>query len=106
VSASPQHETASSRLDGIRREQAFQVVVDGQMVEAYAGETVAAVLLAAGKRTFSYAPDGSPRGYACGVGRCFCCQVTIDGEAGVRACQTPARPEMKIRTGLGEGGRR
>lgn len=90
------------RLQDTQRSAAFQIAVDGLMVEAFPGETVAAVLLACGKTVFSHAADGSPRGYACGIGRCFGCLVTIDGIENVRACQTYARPGMEIVTAQSE----
>lgn len=88
------------RIQNVQREASFMVEVDGQMVQAYPGETVAAVLLACGKRIFNYATDGSPRSYSCGIGRCFSCLVTIDGIPNVRSCKTLSRPGMQIQTGL------
>jgi aerobic-type carbon monoxide dehydrogenase small subunit (CoxS/CutS family) len=90
------------RLKDVRRGAEFQVDVDGQMLTAFPGETVAAVLLAGGKRVFNYAPDGTPRSYSCGIGRCFSCLVTIDDVPNVRACKTLARPGMKVQIGLRE----
>jgi aerobic-type carbon monoxide dehydrogenase small subunit (CoxS/CutS family) len=93
------------RLQNFRQGVPFQVEVDGQVVEAYPGETVATVLLACGKRVFHFAPDGSPRSYSCGVGRCFSCLVMVDDVANVRACQMLCRQGMKIQTGLREADR-
>ncbi len=90
------------RLRDVQRGASFLVEVDGQIAAAYPGETVAAVLMASGKRIFNYAADGSPRGYSCGVGRCFCCLVRIDGISNLRACQTLAQPGMRIETGWKE----
>lgn len=90
------------RLKDVRRGAAFQVDVDGQITTAFPGETVAAVLLACGKRIFNYAPDGTPRSYSCGIGRCFSCLVTIDDVPNVRACKTLAQPGMRIQIGLKE----
>jgi sarcosine oxidase subunit alpha len=99
--------TASSnkllRLSDVSRDAPFKVLVDGHAVDGYPGETVAAVLIASGKRVFSYAPDGSPRSYSCGIGRCFSCLVTIDGIKNVRTCCTLAREGMQIETGGHEG---
>jgi len=91
------------RLAEVNRGVPFKVLVDGHAVDGYPGETVAAVLITSGKRVFSYAPDGSPRSYFCGIGRCFSCLVTIDGVQNVRACCTLAREGMQIQTG-GDGG--
>jgi len=80
--------------------QPLTVEVDGQPVQAFAGESVAAVLLALGRRTFRHTEKtGAPRGLFCGMGVCFDCLVTVDGQANVRACVTPVRPGMAIETG-------
>jgi ferredoxin len=89
-----------TRLQDVRRGAPFLIEVDGQTVEAYPGETIATVLLASGKRVFNYAPDGSPRSYCCGIGRCFSCLVTVDNVANIRACKTAAQPGMRVQTGL------
>jgi hypothetical protein len=69
----------------IERGHAIQLVVDGQPISAYEGETVAGALLAAGHRTFRHTiPGGQPRGIFCGIGICFDCLVTLDGTQPVR----------------------
>jgi predicted molibdopterin-dependent oxidoreductase YjgC len=68
------------------------VTLDGARVPARAGETVAALLLAAG--------DWRP--LHCGMGACFACMVTLDGRAGQRACVEPVRPGMVIESGSGD----
>ncbi|HIE52036.1 MAG TPA: (2Fe-2S)-binding protein [Armatimonadetes bacterium] len=72
--------------------------VNGQPIEARPGQTVAAALVAAGIRAFRRSPTGQPRGPFCGMGMCFECLVTVDGQPNVHACLTPARPGMKIIT--------
>ncbi len=84
------------RLPQAERGQSFDVDVNGEPVVAYPGETVAAVLLAAGVRSFNVTASGSPRGLYCGIGHCFSCLVTIDGARNQRACVTPAQPGMHI----------
>ncbi|MBM4459247.1 MAG: (2Fe-2S)-binding protein [Chloroflexi bacterium] len=82
---------------------AFIVHVDGRPVAAHAGETVAAVLLAAGIRIFRRtAQRGEPRGVFCGIGVCYECLVTVDGAANTRACVTVVAPGMVIETGQAE----
>ena len=94
----------SARLSQILRGDPFEIELNGQSLIANQGETVAAVLLANGIREFHHAEDGSPRGVYCGIGRCFSCLVTIDGQPEVRACVTPARRGMRIETTIkGEG---
>ena len=86
-------------------EATVSIVVDDVAVVAAAQDTVAAALLAAGIGTFRRLPwSGSPRGPFCGMGVCFDCLVTVDGEAGVQACLTPVRDGMSILTGGSRSG--
>jgi sarcosine oxidase subunit alpha len=71
-------------------------------MDAYMGETIASVLLAAGIRTFRLSEKtGEPRGIFCGIGLCYECLVTVDGVHAVRACVTPVVNGMQIDTGKG-----
>ena len=75
------------------------MTVDGQAVSAYAGETVATVLLAMGIRTFRRTDRlHAPRGIYCGMGVCFDCLVTVDGQPNMRACVTTIRNGMAVTT--------
>ncbi|MBI4772047.1 MAG: (2Fe-2S)-binding protein [Chloroflexi bacterium] len=59
------------RLSGVDRGYSFTLTVDGQPVRAYAGESLAAALMAAGFRAFRRAVSGNaPRGVFCGMGMC------------------------------------
>lgn len=83
---------------------AFPVSFDGLPIPALPGQTVGAVLWAAGVRSWRTTREGgAPRGLFCGIGVCFDCLVTIDGEPNQRACQVPARPGMVVTTQLGVG---
>jgi len=76
------------------------LTIDDEPVQAFAGETVATVLLALGRRAFRYTDRfHAPRGLFCGMGVCFDCLVTVDGQPNVRACMTPVRAGMVIETG-------
>lgn len=74
------------------------IEVDGEPVSSFEGETIAAALLASGRRVLRYTASGKPRGMFCGMGACFDCVVEVDGDPSVRSCITPVRPGMKIRT--------
>ena len=74
------------------------ITVDGEAVPAYPGETVATVLLAAGRRTFRHTDHAAPRGLFCGMGICYDCLVTVDGQPDVRACMTTVQAGMAIET--------
>ncbi|MGQ9517038.1 MAG: (2Fe-2S)-binding protein [Anaerolineae bacterium] len=81
-----------------------RVRVDGQEVEAPAGQTIAALLLSLGYRSFNLSKvSHSPRGLFCGQGVCFECEVTLGGGERVRACVTQIEAGMEIH--IGEGGR-
>ncbi|OJW06438.1 MAG: hypothetical protein BGO49_23205 [Planctomycetales bacterium 71-10] len=82
----------------------IEIVVDGLSVRAFEGESVAAALLANGRRTLrTTARRGEPRGMYCGIGTCFDCVMTIDGRPNVRACQTPVRAGMRVDSQRGDG---
>ena len=90
--------------DGLQRGHAVQILVDGEAVLAFEGESIAAALLAAGTRVLrTTARYGAPRGLYCGMGVCFECVMTVDGRPNVRTCQTPVRDAMRVDTQKGEG---
>ena len=74
------------------------VKINGQPVQALAGETVAGLLLAQGIRVFRHTPDGAPRGLFCGMGICYDCLVTVNDVPHIRACMTPVAEAMTIET--------
>ena len=87
------------RIGPLEGRQPLSVQVDGEPVAAFAGETVATVLLALGQQTFRHTEKHhAPRGLYCGMGVCFECLVTIDGIENVRACMTPVAEGMVIET--------
>jgi predicted molibdopterin-dependent oxidoreductase YjgC len=77
----------------------IQVEIDGQAISAYVGETVAAVLMVSGSRTFTQTNAYNlARTLFCGMGVCHQCLVTVDEIRDVRACMTKVHPGMKIET--------
>ena len=89
---------------GIRRGVPIEIVVDGRPMQVFEGESVAAALLAAGRRLLrTSARYGSPRGVYCAMGVCFECVMTVDGCPNVRTCQTAVRDGMRIETRQGAG---
>ncbi|WP_370652897.1 (2Fe-2S)-binding protein [Frankia sp. CIT1] len=96
--------TNDRRLSGVSRGQRVQIVVDGLPVLAFEGESVAASLLAAGRRGLRVtARAGEQRGMYCGIGLCFDCVMTIDGQRAVRTCVTAVRDGMEVTTRHGHG---
>ena len=88
---------------GVRRGGAVTITVDGEPLQAWLGETVAATLLARGDAALRRTRRGAPRGLYCGMGVCFECLVLVDGVVNTRACMTWVRDGMQIRhmDGLG-----
>jgi predicted molibdopterin-dependent oxidoreductase YjgC len=77
---------------------------EGQPLNAFSSDTIAAALLAAGVRTFTVTEvSGDARGGFCFLGRCADCLVIVDGQANQRACITPIRAGMDVRIQHGHG---
>lgn len=74
-----------------------QVYVDGQPVDVPADANVAAAVARVTAR-FRLSPRRYPRAPLCGMGVCFECRVTVDGESNVPACITPVRAGMQVTT--------
>lgn len=74
------------------------VDVDGNLITVPEGSTVAAAVLLAGNDRFRRSVSGEARGPLCGMGICFECRVTIDGNGQARSCQILCREGMRIRT--------
>ena len=73
------------------------LVIDGRNVEARAGDTVAAALLAAGLEHCRTTPvSGAPRAPYCRMGVCFDCLVAIDGVGNAQACLVRVREGMRV----------
>lgn len=67
------------------------ISVDGTPTDARPGQTIAGVLLTSGRSVWRRTSRGSaPRGLFCGIGVCFDCLVTVNGDRDVRACQRRA----------------
>ena len=74
------------------------LMVNGVQVTMPAGSMVSAAVLTAGHTLLRRSVTGEPRGPLCGMGICFECRVTIDGEQHCRSCQTVCRNGMDVRT--------
>ena len=90
--------------EDLRRGKQVRIKVNGSPLRAFAGETVAAALCAAGRLTFSHSPKrGEPRGMYCGMGVCYSCRMTINGVPNTLACQTTVEEGMRVKTQEGHG---
>jgi predicted molibdopterin-dependent oxidoreductase YjgC len=88
------------RTDG--EGERIAVLIDGTPFEGRQGDSVAAVLLLAGKNACrGSSVSGELRGPYCMMGVCFECLVSIDGIDGLQACMIPIRRGMKIETSVG-----
>ncbi|MDH4110628.1 MAG: 2Fe-2S iron-sulfur cluster-binding protein, partial [Gammaproteobacteria bacterium] len=79
------------------RTKPVRIFYDGRPIEAFAGDTVAAALLAAGvdtfSRSFKYHRRRSP---SCLSGQCSRCTMNVDGRMHVKTCQTSVREGMVV----------
>ena len=87
--------------DNVTRGAIVELIIDGQPVSAYEGETLAAVLLLQ-EKTACYRTSGDrPRMMFCNMGACFECRVRVTQSSVSRwvlACVTPVQPQMRIDT--------
>ncbi len=72
--------------------------VDGRAVDVPSGSMVSTAVAASGSHWFRRSITGEPRAPLCGMGICFECRVTIDGEAHLRSCHVPCRAGMEVVT--------
>ena len=88
----------TGRISGkFQRGSRITIVFDGQTIEAFAGETVAAALIASGVRATRSSPAGAPRGPFCLMGSCQECAVRINGSK-VLACMTDVSDGLVIQS--------
>ena len=74
------------------------ITVDGEKVEARAGESVAAAVLAhADGATRTTPVSGAPRAPYCMMGVCFECLMEIDGQPNRQACMVRVRDGMTVK---------
>ena len=76
----------------------FTVRIDGRKTAATAGMTVAGATAAAGVAACRTSVSGEARGPLCGMGICFECRVTINGQPNLRSCILACENGMEVRT--------
>lgn len=84
----------------------IRFTLDGEDMSARAGQSIAGALIARGVLSWRRTRIGDrPRGVFCGIGACFDCLVTVNGEPNVRACLSQVgegdRVERQEGTGYG-----
>lgn len=86
-------------LKKISPRKTVKIQLDGQILEAFEGEPIAAALVANGIKTFRFTKKkGEPRGIYCAIGRCTDCIMTVNRTPNVRTCVTAVEDGMVIET--------
>jgi len=76
----------------------------GQEIEGFANETIAAALHSAGIRRLGESPElHRPRGLFCAIGNCASCFMIVDGEPNMRVCVIKVRQGMRVEEQKGRG---
>ena len=87
-----------------QRGEKVKFFFNGQEMEGYTTETIAAALHAAGIRELAKSPElHRPRGLFCAIGNCSSCLMVVDGQPNVRVCVVKVRSGMKVETQKGKG---
>ena len=77
---------------------------NGEKMEGYTSETIAAALHAAGVRELARSPNlHRPRGLFCAIGNCSSCLMVVDGHPNVRVCVEKVRPGIRVESQRGRG---
>jgi sarcosine oxidase subunit alpha len=79
-------------------EKQISFTLNGKSVQAAEGISVAAAVLNQNVTAFRRSVTGQPRGPLCGMGICFECRLSIDGQAHQKSCQVPLVREMVVVT--------
>jgi predicted molibdopterin-dependent oxidoreductase YjgC len=86
---------------------AVNVSFDGRPLVAGRGQNIGAALVSNGITAWrSTRKNARPRGLFCGIGVCFDCLVTVDGEANQRACLVEVQEGMEIEGSCADQGGR
>lgn len=76
----------------------LSIAINGKMLNVQRGITVAAAVAIAGIDASRRSVSGDVRGPLCGMGICFECRVTIDGEPHRVSCQVRVEEGMEVST--------
>ena len=79
------------------RSDGISFMFEGRTIECRAGVSIAAALADVGEFQLRAAGDEDMRGIFCGMGVCQECRVNINGQHGIRACMTSAKPGIEVR---------
>ncbi len=77
---------------------------NGQEMEGYEGEPIAAALHAQGIVVLGYSPNRNrPRGFYCAIGNCSSCLMVVNGKPNVRTCVEKLVEGAVVETQKGKG---
>lgn len=77
---------------------------EGKKMKGFAGETIAAALIANGVKVFRYTEKNKrPRGFFCAVGKCSSCLMVVDGKPNTMVCVEPLREGIRVERQHGRG---
>ena len=81
----------------LESQRKITITVDGKPLDVLEGETLAVALWVNGLIDLGYNPNTeSNRGMYCGIGHCYECRVTVDGEQDIRSCLIYVRQGMQV----------
>jgi sarcosine oxidase subunit alpha len=87
-----------------KKDKKVSFLYNGRRIEAYAGESIASALNAAGIRVLTHSIKyNRPRGFFCGIGKCSSCLMTVDGIPNVKTCIVPVKEGMIVESQDGKG---
>lgn len=79
------------------RPQRITVRLNAREIDTPAGQSVGAVLIGEGIKAWrTTRNEGKPRGLFCGIGACYDCLITVNGQPNQRACIVEACDSMTI----------
>ena len=78
--------------------EAITLFVNGSPIVVARGSIVTTALALAGESASRTSVTGQPRGPLCGMGICFECRLTINGESHARSCQILCESGMDVCT--------
>lgn len=84
------------RVPGLERTVRVTFMFNGETVQGYKNESIAAALLASGRSAIRRSIAKTARGYYCGMGICWECVVNIEGRGHVRACLEPVAEDLVV----------
>ncbi|MBL8203118.1 MAG: (2Fe-2S)-binding protein [Blastocatellia bacterium] len=74
------------------------LTINGHPVIVPDGSSVATAVAISGAMAFRRSVHGEPRAPLCGMGICFECRVTINGQSHTRSCQIVCQNGMDVQT--------